>query len=199
MSNNIFVDYSKKNPNFYDGYWRQNPRRNAKCNPILYKDNYRGYFKSNLNYRLSNQNPCVVEGFANLPPNNNVQLVKKREQSKHTNNNQQIVMKNSDDLNTYGVINDISCNGKIAQVKFQKGEPKMYDIDLPSIMKKEVLGDIEEIDHIHNKKIKHGMQYGDMKLKHLQNTMQKLHYQMNPSLLHAHERDFRREKFFQDN
>ena len=206
MSDNIFVKYSKNNPNFYDGYWRQNPRRNAQCNPILYRDNYKPYFKSNLNYRLSNQNPCQVdiEGFSNLPPNNNVQVVNSKNVNHNSNrvvpnkNNQQVVMKNCVDLDTYGQIEDITCNGSQAKVKFNQGKPIIYDIDLPSIMKKEIIGDIEEIDYIHNKKIKNQIHFGDMKLKHLHNTMQKLHYQMNPSLLHAHQRDFRRENFFQD-
>ena len=68
------AEYSEKNPNFYDGYWRKNPRRDAKCNPILYRDNYKPYFKSDLNYRLSNQNPCNVEGFQNLNSNSTPKL-----------------------------------------------------------------------------------------------------------------------------
>ena len=36
-----------------------------------------------------------------------------------------------------------------------------------------------------------------MKLQHLSRTMQKLHYQLNPKMLEAHERSFQRERFFQ--
>jgi hypothetical protein len=208
MTDKIMAEYSEKNPNFYDGYWRKNPRRDAKCNPILYRDNYKPYFKSDLNYRLSNQNPCNVEGFQNLNsnsnsnPNNqsNIQVVKNTNNSVE-NNTPQKIMKNSADLENYAQVHNISCDGQKASVTFNQCNTKtkkMYDIDLPSIMKKEVIGDIEEIDRIHNKKIKNGILYGDIKLQHLRNTMQKLHYQMNPMMLKAHEIDFRREGFFRD-
>ena len=181
-------------------------RRNAKCNPILYRDNYKPYFKSDLNYRLSNQNPCYVEGFQNLNTvennQNNIQLVNNNNTNNSSENNtSQTIMKNSADLENYAQIHNISCDGQKASVTFNDGKvknTKMYDIDLPSIMKSEVIGDIEEIDSIHNSKIKNSISYGDMKLQHLRNTMQKLHYQMNPMMLKAHEIDFRREGFFRD-
>ena len=75
MSDNIFVKYSQDNPNFYDGYWRNNPRRNAKCSSMLYGDSYRNHFQKPVNFTLSNNNMCVVEGFANPSTLNNNQVV----------------------------------------------------------------------------------------------------------------------------
>ena len=71
----ITVKYSQDNPNFHDGYWRSNPRRNAKCSSKLYGDSYRNHFKKSVNFNLSNNNMCVVEGFANPSTLNNNQLV----------------------------------------------------------------------------------------------------------------------------
>ena len=85
-----------------------------------------------------------------------------------------------------------------AEVQFKGEEKKMYDIDLLSIMKKKVLGDVKEIDEIHNSRIKNTTFFGDMKLQHLGNTMKNLHYHVNPRLFDAHQRSFQRERFFQD-
>ena len=208
MSDNIFVKYSQDNPNFYDGYWRSNPRRNAKCSSMLYGDSYRNHFQKPVNFNLSNNNMCVVEGFANPSTLNNNQVVdatkiRKMHSLVDQNPPQLALQENDTYLDNYGYLeNDnlksIKCNGKTAEVKLFQGVSKKYDIDLPSLMKKKVIGDIVDIDNIHNREIKKKMQYGDMKLQHLSRTMQKLHYQLNPKMLEAHERSFQRERFFQD-
>lgn len=154
--------------NFYDGYIRNNPRRNAKCNPILYRDNYKPYFKnlrSNSNMNLENEKLC--EGFSNI----------------------------EDDK--YEYLKNLKCQGGNAIIKNNNtGEEKMYDLSLPNLIKKEIIGDIKEIDEIHNTKIKNSVKYEDMKLKHLSNTMKTLHYNLNPRMLHAHHRNVRLEPFF---
>ena len=211
MSDNIFVKYSENNPNFYDGYWRSNPRRNAKCSSMLYGDSYRNHFQKPVNFNLSNQNMCVVEGFANpipspTPSHQIVDANKIRKMHSLVNQNppQLALQENDSYLDNYGYLETdnlekIKCDGKQAELKFFQGVTKKYDIDLPSLMKKKVVGDIQEIDKIHNSEIKMRVQYGDMKLQHLRNTMQKLHYQLNPKMLEVHDRTFQREKFFQDN
>ena len=209
MSDNIFVKYTRENPNFYDGYWRNNPRRNAQCTPILYRDNYKPYFKSDLNYRLSNQNVCQVqenknvEGFANIG-DNKTQIVRNEVVNRKNEQSGLAQQINDDNLDSYHYLGkdkleSIKCNGDKASIKMFDEPERMYDINLPSIMKKEVIGDIKEIDQIHNFKIKNSLQYGDMKLQHLKNTMQNLHYQVNSRLLEVHERHFHQEKFFNQN
>ena len=208
MSNNIFVKHSKNNPNFYDGYWRTNPRRNSKCSSMLYGDSYRKHFQNPVNFNLSNNNMCLVEGFANPSSLDNHQIVdttKIRKMHSLVNQNppQLALQENDSYLDNYGYLETdelerIKCNGQQAEVKLFHGETKKYDIDLPSLMKKKVIGDIVEIDNIHNGELKKRVQYGDMKLQHLSATMKKLHYQLNPKMLEAHERTFQREKFFQD-
>ena len=111
---------------------------------------------------------------------------------------------NDTNLDSYSYLGEdnvesISCNGKQAVIKFKNKSPKSYDIDIPSIMKKKVIGDIEEIDKIHNSTIKHTTFFGDMKFQHLGNTMKNLHYHTNEKILQAHQSSFQREKFFQDN
>jgi hypothetical protein len=189
------------NPNYQDEYIRVNPRSKAKCNPILYRDNYKPYFKSDLSYQVSNNNFCNLETFANMPPaktdiqivnNNNIPKVLPSE-----NNTVETIEKNTVDQDNYSYVQDISCNGKQATVTVNN-KKKMYDISPQSLMKREIIGDIIEIDKIHNDKIRREMSYGDMKLNHLKNTMKKLHYNLNPSMLHAMERNYMGEPFFQD-
>ena len=151
--------------NFYDGYIRTNPRRNAKCNPILYRDNYKPYFKSDLSMDLENENLC--EGFENLKIENK-----------------------------YDYLKNLQCQGGRAVIE-NNNHKKMYDISLPNIVKKEVLGDIAEIDKIHNEKLKSGMHFEDIRLKHMRNTMKNLHHNLNPRMLHAHHRNVKLEPFFQ--
>ena len=183
--------------NYYDGYIRKNPRSNAKCNPILYRDNYKPYFKSNLNYNLQNENLCEVEHFTNMNDHKNIQLVNNNMVNKKSEPTNIKVAKNSADLDNYSYIKSIDCDGNKATINTHT-QKKMYDISPRALMKQEVLGNVEEIDAIHNDKIKREMNYGDMKLSHLRNTMQKLHYNLNPMLVHAHERNYLGEPFFQD-
>ena len=146
MSNNIFVKYSQDNPNFYDGYWRSNPRRNAKCSSMLYGDSYRNNFQKPVNFNLSNNNMCVVEGFANPSSLNNHQVVdatkiRKMHSLVDQNPPQLALQENDTYLDNYGYLeNDklesIKCNGNTAEVKLFQGVSKKYDIDLPSLMKK---------------------------------------------------------------
>lgn len=183
--------------NFYDGYIRKNPRTNAKCNPILFRDNYKPYFKSNLNYNLTNDNLCGVEHFTNLNENRNIQIVNNNKIPLPGNKNNIVVEKNSNDKDNHAYLKNVSCNGKQAVIEFNNTK-KIYDISPKSLMKKKVLGDVKEIDAIHNGRLKQEVNYNDMKLQHLKNTMLKVHYQINPTVLQAHERSFLQEPFFQD-
>jgi len=185
--------------NFYDGYIRNNPRRNAKCNTILYRDNYKPYFKSNLNYNLTNENLCEVEHFEDMNPQNNIQIVNNNNIKENNNNNKNNrIEKNSTDLDNHSYLTKLECQNGMASLQF-KDTKKMYDISPKSLMKKQIIGDIEEIDRIHNHKIKNTMNYEDMKILHLKNSILKIHHVMNPKMLHAHQRSFMGEPFFQDN
>ena len=74
----------------------------------------------------------------------------------------------------------------------------MYDIDPKSLMKKEVIGDIKEIDSIHNDKIKASMSYDKMRLNHLNKTMTRMHHNMNTTMLNMINRNFLDDDFFRD-
>ena len=204
MTDKLLAEYSKSNPNFYDGYWRSNPRSDAKCSPMLYGDSYRPFFQTDLKYGNLDENGSVVEEFANLPQaKNNVQEVNYQNLPENIKKEHLAQEAYDSYADSFGYLEDnsvtnISCNGRQAEVKFKGEKTKMYDIDLLSIMKKKVLGDVKEIDEIHNSRIKNTTFYGDMKLQHLGNTMKNLHYQVNPRLFEAHQRSFQRERFFQD-
>ena len=58
--------------NYQDNYYRTNPRRDAKCSPMLWGDRHKYYFNRN--------NTNNIEGFSNMNnvpsiSNNNVQIV----------------------------------------------------------------------------------------------------------------------------
>lgn len=209
MTDKLLAEYAKSNPNFYDGYWRSNPRRDAKCSQMLYGDSYRPYFQTNLKYGNVAPDGSILEEFSNIPkPMKNIQQIDTK--NIRNNRNQKpsesinLAMRPNDmNLDSYSYlgqdgVESISCDGRKASVKLWDTETKMYDIDLPSIMKKKIIGDVQEIDAIHNARIKNTTFFGDMKHQHLGNTMRHLHYQVNPMMLDAHQRSFHSERFFQD-
>jgi hypothetical protein len=170
---------------------------------MLYGDSYRPFFQTDLNYGNIDENGSIVEEFANLPnPKNNIQEVNYQNLPKNIKKENLAQEAYDSYTDSFGYLEDnsvtsISCNGRQAEVQFKGKETKMYDIDLMSIMKKNVLGDVKEIDEIHNARIKNTTFFGDMKLQHLSKTMKNLHYHINPRLLNAHQRSFKRERFFQ--
>ena len=201
---------------YTDEYIRTNPRRNAKCDPILYRDNYKPYFKSLL---LSNNQLDEVECFENINTNNNVQIVNNNiiqnknhrngnNNNQHGNNNNQNgnnnnqhgnnnkILKNDLHLDNYTYLKCV--DGKAFIQNNNLEVKKMYDIDPKSIMKKTIIGDIQEIDKIHNNKIKQNMSYDKMKIEMLQKSMKRLHHSMNDSMLSTHTRDFLDDEFFQN-
>ena len=183
---------------YTDEYIRTNPRRNAKCDPILYRDNYKPYFKSLL---LSNNDLDEVECFENLNTNNNVQVVNNNVELSNNNNlgnedNNTKILKSDPNVDDYAYL---KCVGGTAFVEHGKSNfKKMYDIDPKSIMKKTILGDIEEIDKIHNDKIKREMSYDKMKMEMLKKSMKRLHHSMNETMLSTHTRNFLNDEFFQN-
>ena len=119
MTDKLLAEYSKSNPNFYDGYWRSNPRRDAKCSQMLYGDSYRPFFQTDLKYGNLDENGSVVEEFANLPkPKNNVQEVNYQnlpENIKKENLAQEAYDSYADSfgyLEDNSVTEGITCNGK---------------------------------------------------------------------------------------
>ena len=204
MTDELLEKYSKNNPNFYDGYWRNNPRRDSQCSPMLYGDSYRPFFQTDLTYGNLEEENVVVEEFANLPSAKpNIQRVNTQKINKYSPSPSLASESNDVSLDSYSylgedMVESIKCDGKTASVKLWQQQPRMYDIDIPTLMKKEVIGDMKEIDNIHNQKIKNTTFFGDMKLQHLSQTMKNVHYHVNPKMLEAHQRSFKHERFFQD-
>ena len=203
------------NNKYYDLYIRKDPRRNAKCSPLLWGDSYKPFFR---NLTLNNDNVNLVEQFTNVNQQNNtknIQVVNNRNLNKriyldelHTNGdigterydpnednygyNFELKDKKSTKMACLGgkTFIEINDNGNITR--------KMYDIDPKSLMKKEVIGDIKEIDSIHNDKIKASMSYDKMRLNHLNKTMTRIHHNMNGTMLNMINRDFFDDDFFKD-
>ena len=152
--------------NFQDRYIRNNPRRNAKMNPILWDDNVSRYF----NYHGKSDN---IECFQNSYSNPSDEKNKKTTQIKCKNGKADVLINN---------------NGKITS--------KMYDIDMDSISKMEYQQTMDEIDEIHNNKILNSMSFDRMMLDHFNKTIKKLHLGINSSVLSLHSRDLKNDEFF---
>ena len=83
------------------------------------------------------------------------------------------------------MVND---NGYISQ--------KMYDISPEAIMDNKILGNIAEIDKIHNGHVQNSMSFDRMMLNHFQNTTGRLHTTINPLVLSYHSRTLKDDLFF---
>ena len=158
--------------NFQDRYVRNNPRRNAKMNPILWDDNTSRYLS--FNGEVEN-----VECFSNMEGYTREYSNINGEKNEKTT---QIQCKNG---LANVIVND---NGQITN--------KMYDIDLDSIASNKIKGTIAEIDNIHNGKIAQSMSFDRMMYNHLRNTMNRLNQQVNESVLSLHKRTIENDPFF---
>lgn len=75
---------------------------------------------------------------------------------------------------------------------------KSYDINLPTLMKKEIFGDINEIDKIYNNKIVSQMRYDIMKVENMKNIMKRLNYTLEDTVIKANESHSLNDPFFQN-
>ena len=190
--------------NYQDNYYRTNPRRDAKCSPMLWGDRHKYYFNSNNTNNTNN-----IEGFSNInnvpSMNNNVQIV-----NNNINNNMSVgnsnnyVNWNDNNSDNYEYLDNIrtklKCGGGKALVEVYNGNDmtnlNMYDIDAKSLMKKQVLGDIKEIDNIHNTIDNNTMTFDKIQLLTMRNSMERSHYGMNNKVLQSRERSFLDDDFF---
>jgi hypothetical protein len=183
--------------NFKDNYYRTNPRRNAKCSPMLWGDNHKYYFNRN------------IEGFANI---SNKQIVNNNKINNKVNNNKvnnnkkngnNLVNWNDNNSDNYEYVEpnvSLKCGGGKALISQHIGHDmtnlNMYDIDAKSLMKKQVLGDIKEIDAIHNNIDNNHMNFHKIQVMTMRNSMERSHYGMNEKVLQGKERSFLDDDFF---
>lgn len=77
-------------------------------------------------------------------------------------------------------------------------EKKMYDINLPTLMKKEILGDVKEIDNIYNNKVLTEMSHDQMKVQNMKNIMKRLSYNLEETIIRANDANSLNDPFFQN-
>ena len=94
----------------------------------------------------------------------------------------------------------LKCGGGKALISQHIGHDmsnlNMYDIDAKSLMKKQVLGDIKEIDAIHNNIDNNHMNFHKIQVMTMRNSMERSHYRMNEKVLQGKERSFLDDDFF---
>ena len=165
--------------NFKDIYIRTNPRRNAKINPVMWDDNTSRYFTHQEGFTGDYKNVTGdlynVGGATNVSSYSNIN-------SKVETRTTQVKCKNG---KANVMVND---NGNMSK--------KMYDISPEAIMNNKILGNIDEVDKIHNNKVIGSMSYDRMMLNHFQNTTNRLHSTVNPLVLSYHNRVLENDPFF---
>lgn len=77
-------------------------------------------------------------------------------------------------------------------------EKYMYDINLPTLMKKEILGNVKEIDNIYNNKIVSVMSYDQMHVENMKNVMTRLNYNLEDTVIRANEANSLNDPFYQN-
>ena len=153
--------------NFQDRYIRNNQRRDAKMNPILWDDNTSRY----LTYHGKNNQ---VECFENFSLNGKISANStKTTQIKCKNGKAEVLVNNDGDISR-----------------------KMYDIDLDTLASNRVKGIIEDIDRIHNGNVVNQMSYDRMMLENFSQTMGRLGKQINNSVLSLSNRSIENDPFF---
>ena len=159
--------------NFQDRYIRTDPRRNAKMSPIMWDDNTSRHF-SYLDEQVegftgSVEGMSYTDSYSNL----NGEESRKTTQVKCKNGKAEVL------------VND---NGNVSK--------KMYDISPEAIMDNKILGNVAEIDKIHNGHIQNSMTFDRMMLNHFQNTTGRLHNTINPLVISYHNRTLENDPFF---
>lgn len=183
--------------NFKDNYYRTNPRRNAKCSPMLWGDNHKYYFNRNIEGFANISNKQIVN---NNKINNKVNNNKVNNNRKNGNNSVNWNDNNSDNYKYVEPNVSLKCGGGKALISQHIGHDmtnlNMYDIDAKSLMKKQVLGDIKEIDAIHNNIDNNHMNFHKIQVMTMRNSMERSHYGMNEKVLQGKERSFLDDDFF---
>ena len=174
--------------NYQDRYIRENPRRNAKMNPVMWDDNTSRYFtykkEENLVEGFNGGYKDVTGDLLNIEGASNVSM--------YSNVNGKV---NS-------VTTQVKCkNGRAEVMVNNNGQilKQMYDVNPTAIMDNKILGTMEEVDKIHNGKIVGSMSFDRMMLNHFQNTVNRLHNTVNPSVLSHHNRNLSNDPFFNPN
>lgn len=176
-----------------DRYIRSNPRRNAKCSPYLWGDKY--------NFQ---------ENFANLSNNKtqNVNMNKINDNRKNKNRN---IISNNDkyednyyylgnkkDIYNYQESNqrfNTKCENKVYKIKEDMTLLNMVDIDHKLLMKKNILGNKNEIDNLHNNM---NMNYDILNKEIKNNSLVRLTNEtnLNPSLMNMRTKRNLDDEFF---
>ena len=123
--------------NYKDIYYRHNPRKTVKCNP-LYVDNYKPFLETFENRKKKNYNLLQNTDFKISGGNyeDKFSYINNPEEDK---------------------INLICKDNKY--ILESKGVDKMYDLNLESLMKRKNKGEIINVDLLHNNNIIKSMNY----------------------------------------
>ena len=163
----------------------------------------------NMNTNINNLD---INGVKNINlGNKNIQIVNNNKIGKR------VELKNKNKLNISGDIGVNRFDYNIDNYQYLKKEDKKpkkqlkckygnkfnidnksYDINLPTLMKKEVLGDINEIDKIYNNKILSQMSYDRMHIENMKNVMKRLNYNLEDTVIKANEAHSMNDPFFQN-
>ena len=172
--------------NYKDIYYRHNPRKNIKCNP-LYTDSYKPYFETF-------SNPPTVSNSSSLINSSSVSNTKNLNNKAGYNLDQsdfKINGGNYEDIYSYidspeeEKINLLCKNNKY--ILENKSSNKMYDLNLDKLVDRKKDGEIKNIDMLHNAKIIKSMNYNRSHIESVNKISNRLIRSLNDKVIRSNQ------------
>jgi len=166
--------------NYKDIYYRHNPRKNIKCNP-LYTDSYKPYFETFSN----------PPSLSNSPSVSNTKKLSKKESYNLEQSDFKINGGNYEDSYSYinspeeDKINLLCKNNKY--ILENRSSDKMYDLNLDKLVDRKKDGEINNIDMLHNVKIIKSMNYDRSHVESVNKISNRLIRSLNDNVVRSNQ------------
>ena len=172
--------------NYKDIYYRHNPRKNIKCNP-LYTDSYKPYFE-NFSNPPSLSNP---QSLSNSPSASNTKNLNNKSSYNLDQSDFNINGGNYEDSYSYidsleeEKINLLCKNNKY--ILENRSSEKMYDLNLDKLVDRKKDGEIKNIDMLHNAKIIKSMNYNRSHIESVNKISNRLIRSLNDKVVRSNQ------------
>jgi len=172
--------------NYKDIYYRHNPRKNIKCNP-LYTDSYKPYFETFSNLSTVNDSSSLN----NSPSMSNTKNLNNKASYNLDQSDFKINGGNYEDNYSYiesheeEKINLLCKNNKY--ILENKSLEKMYDLNLDKLVDRKKDGEINNIDMLHNAKIIKSMNYNRSHVESVNKISNRLIRSLNDNVVKSNQ------------
>jgi len=172
--------------NYKDIYYRHNPRKNIKCNP-LYTDSYKPYFETFSNKATVGNSSSL----RNSPSMSNTKNLNNKASYNLDQSDFKINGGNYEDSYSYidspedEKINLLCKNNKY--ILENKSSEKMYDLNLDKLVDRKKDGEINNIDMLHNAKIIKSMNYNRSHVESVNKISNRLIRSLNDNVVRSNQ------------